>query len=451
MKKLITTSNGDFGKRALAMRMQVWTPIAALAWAGTATGQETTWLPTEDRSLGADFEEVYRIGVGGNIPLTDVTSVGFDDDGNLVIGDFTGRGGLSILVIDLDGGLVTRFGRSGQGPGEFRGAVVRAYPLGDGRIAVPDDGHRAYHIFGSDGVLDRMVRMPAKAGANPMLEGGETEAVVAGRQGDLLSRITTMTKTEFDETTFSITLASTEGPRELRRARLNGADITYETIIRAWTPPGAGRTTVLDIDSSEPGGDPPMALLPEFLFDALPGGGVAYSDSAGFAIKITSPDGELRSVFRRDLPARQVDRRVRRAYRDWRLERIDPREDEDIAAMQRALLERTEFYPEVPLVDDVRTTWNGTLWIRRTPEDGFPWEANESADLFPVGPSLLKLDRDPAPIDVVTVSGDYVGTLSAGTTDMPVAFGPDGLAAFVELDDMGVQTVVVRRLPAAVR
>jgi hypothetical protein len=433
------------------MRIQAWTPVAALALAGAAAGQQTTWLPTEDRPLATDFEEVYRIGAGGDIPLTDVTSVGFDDDGNLVIGDFTGRGGLSILVIGPNGSLVTRFGRRGEGPGEFRGAVVQAYPLGDGRVAVPDDGHRAYHICGADGEFDRMVRMPAKAGANPMLEGGETEAVVASRRGDLLSRITTMTKAEFDETTFSITLASTEGPRELRRARLNGAEITYETIIRAWTPPGAGRTTVLDIDSSEPGGDPPMALLPKFLFDAMPGGGVAYSDSAGYAIKIASPEGELRSVLRRDLPARQVDGRVRRAYRDWRLERIDPREDEDIAAMQHALLERTEFYPEVPLVDDVRTTWNGTLWVRRTPEDGFPWEANESADLFPVGPALLKLDRDPAPIDVVTFSGDYVGTFSAGTTDMPVAFGPDGLAAFVELDDMDVQTVVVRRLPAAVR
>ena len=155
---------------------------------------------------------MYRIGVGDNIPLTDVTSVGFDDDGNLVIGDFTGRGGLSILVIDPDGSLVTRFGRRGEGPGEFRGTVVQAYPLGDGRVAVPDDGHRAYHIFASDGEFDRMVRMADKAGANPMLEGGETEELVAIRQGDLLSRITTMTKADFDQATFSITLSSTEGP-----------------------------------------------------------------------------------------------------------------------------------------------------------------------------------------------------------------------------------------------
>ena len=34
---------------------------------------------------------------------------------------------------------------------------------------------------------------------------------------------------------------------------------------------------------------------------------------------------------------------------------------------------------------------------------------------------------------------------------MPDAFGPDGMAAFIELDELGVASVVVRRLPEAVR
>ena len=33
---------------------------------------------------------------------------------------------------------------------------------------------------------------------------------------------------------------------------------------------------------------------------------------------------------------------------------------------------------------------------------------------------------------------------------MPDAFGPDGLAAFIETDEFDVETVVVRRLPATV-
>ena len=34
---------------------------------------------------------------------------------------------------------------------------------------------------------------------------------------------------------------------------------------------------------------------------------------------------------------------------------------------------------------------------------------------------------------------------------MPSAFGPDGLVAFVERDELDVQTVVVKRLPGGVR
>ena len=55
------------------------------------------------------------------------------------------------------------------------------------------------------------------------------------------------------------------------------------------------------------------------------------------------------------------------------------------------------------------------------------------------------------PIDVVTAEGRYVGTFPAGATKMPDAFGPGGLAAFIELDDLDVASVVVRRLPAEVR
>ena len=55
------------------------------------------------------------------------------------------------------------------------------------------------------------------------------------------------------------------------------------------------------------------------------------------------------------------------------------------------------------------------------------------------------------PIDVLTADGEYVGTYRTGATKMPDAFGPNGLAAFIEVDEFDVASVVVRRLPAAVR
>ena len=55
------------------------------------------------------------------------------------------------------------------------------------------------------------------------------------------------------------------------------------------------------------------------------------------------------------------------------------------------------------------------------------------------------------PIDLLTADGGYLGTYPADATRMPSAFGPDGLVAFIERDELDVPTVVVRRLPSDVR
>ena len=47
--------------------------------------------------------------------------------------------------------------------------------------------------------------------------------------------------------------------------------------------------------------------------------------------------------------------------------------------------------------------------------------------------------------------GTYVGTLPAGQIKMPDAFGPDGLAAFIETDEFDVPVITVRRLPQQIR
>ncbi|MCY3678472.1 MAG: hypothetical protein OXH66_12945 [Gemmatimonadetes bacterium] len=87
------------------------------------------------------------------------------------------------------------------------------------------------------------------------------------------------------------------------------------------------------------------------------------------------------------------------------------------------------YYHEVPVLRGLAVTWDSRIWVQRRGE-------------FP---------ESDGPIDVVTVGGDYVGTYATDATRMPDAFGPDGLAAFIELDDFDVARVVVRRLPADVR
>ena len=51
----------------------------------------------------------------------------------------------------------------------------------------------------------------------------------------------------------------------------------------------------------------------------------------------------------------------------------------------------------------------------------------------------------------MTADGEYVGTYATDATATPDAFGPDGLAALIELDEFDVASVVVRKLPTEVR
>ena len=89
-----------------------------------------------------------------------------------------------------------------------------------------------------------------------------------------------------------------------------------------------------------------------------------------------------------------------------------------------------QFHAEVPVVAAVRVSWAGSLWVKRSTEPG---------------------TSGPGPIDVLAADGRYVGTFRAGQLEMPDAFGPDGLVAFVEADEFDVPVITVRRLPREVR
>ena len=168
---------------------------------------------------------------------------------------------------------------------------------------------------------------------------------------------------------------------------------------------------------------------PEILFDALPTGGVAFSDSSAYAIKLTDASGSISRILRRPIRPLPVTERMKHEERERRLEEESNRQvtaleggdpPPQILTMinryleaQRAAVENMQFYPEVPVVAAVRVTWEGTLWIERSMEPG---------------------SSEPGPIDVIGSGGRYVGTFPAGQLKMPDAFGPDGLVAFIETD-----------------
>ncbi|MXY17526.1 MAG: hypothetical protein F4Y57_11165 [Acidobacteria bacterium] len=92
---------------------------------------------------------------------------------------------------------------------------------------------------------------------------------------------------------------------------------------------------------------------------------------------------------------------------------------------RRARIEDTEYFNELSVIRGLAVSWDGTIWVRRRGE----------------GPA-----SDNGPIDLLTPDGTYLGSLPAEGAGIPAAFGPGGLAAFIETDELGVRTVVVGRL-----
>lgn len=367
--------------------------------------QEVIELPAEDRWLDADFEEVYRVGsMQGDRWDTfgRVGAVAFDAAGNLYVVDTQAAG---ISVVDLQGNLVRRFGRVGEGPGEFDGDAAPMLDLtilDDRRIAVFDAGRRAFVLFGPEGDFERTVPF-----------GGAYWVIIPGLQADPAAEsvISTGAVRHFDAPEFS--------HRPVMRYGLSGDEVLHDTVAMAWKPPGD-----------------PEAFAPVLRAGVLPGGGVAFTDSSGYAIKITAAEGGVERVLTRPFRPVPVTDGLKAAYLERELEALQGSGERASDAMQQAMvdfrrgqLEAMEYYHEVPVVRSLRTSPQGTIWVRRTGDEP---------------------DGD-GPIDLITADGRYLGSFALGATDLPSAFGPDGLVAFVERNDLDVQTVVVRRLPRGLR
>jgi hypothetical protein len=97
---------------------------------------------------------------------------------------------------------------------------------------------------------------------------------------------------------------------------------------------------------------------------------------------------------------------------------------DEIQRMMEEQIKAMEFAEVIPVVSRLGVDWSGRVWLERTGER--------------VG--------EAGPVDLFSADGRYLGSLAAGTTAMPDAFGPEGLAAFIERDELDVPRVVVRRL-----
>ena len=411
-----------------------------------SAAQEIVELPAEDLWLDPGFEEVYRVGSLDGPEwqqFGEVFDVAFDGAGNVYLLDIHA---LRVTVVDREGGLLRTIGRPGDGPGEFN-HPTRLAVTEDGRVVVADVArHRAFQLYESNGEFDRNARVGDDLlGVDGRIyaDGGGGEAVVLS--GRLISIESMRPPGEEDP----------PGTRAIVRLALDADRVVRETITHAWAPPSVGTITFSVAGHEITTGDqtPPSRTFDPGLFvGPLPGGGVAFSDSSAYAIRIVDADGALVRILTRPFHAQPVTDRILEAELARQLEEyaveaassggrsrvvVDGRTGERVEASlddmmregfvssRRAYLQALPVAEEVPVVLDLRTTRGGRIWVRR-----------RGKDLLSDGP-----------IDVLTMDGRYLGSYPAGTA-MPDAFGPEGLLAFVEIDEFGVNSVVVRQLAA---
>ena len=375
--------------------------------------QEVIELPAEDRLLDADFEEIYRLGAvdgRGWETFGRVNSVGFDGAGNLYILD---SGAVRIYVVDQQGNLERQFIGEGEGPGEFGGNYADALEFAvmrDGRMAVYDMGRMGFALFDAAGEFERTIPLIGPQTHFPMIGGIQAfpgmERVLSTTEVGYLRRTAPSPDDESPAPVFRYVLSYD----------LSGDQVRVDSAAAAWRPSGD-----------------PEAFKPRLVAGVLPSGEVVYSDSSAYAIKFAVPGGRVTRILTRPFQPRRVTEAMRAAELERRLEGLgDGGGDvmrQRMIEFRRGQIEAMEFFYEVPVVLSLKASWEGTIWVQHR------------------GGERTEGSR----IDLIAPEGRYLGTFASGSTAMPSAFGPNGLAAFVVTDDLDVSYVVVKRLPDGMR
>ena len=389
----------------------VLAPLFLLASCGDAgqggpAGTRGT-LDGPDVMLNPVTEEVFTVGsvVGDNWDtFGNVRSVAFDNGGNLHILDSQSD---HILVVGPDGSLVRAVGGRGEGPGEF-GNVSSAIVARDGSYTVVSSSQ--VDLLAPDGTFVR--RAPLEQGlilSDMALPDGRLVASQFVRLADFLA------SGEFPED---------EG-RPIHVIPLDGSEPSVH--YTAWDLP-EDPTGDADEDS-EPGTirlSAGRAFEPGLHFDMLTDGRLALADSIGYRVKLIGLDGSVAGVVERPIAPLAVNEAIMEAERERYREETRQLESvrSDRFQIEREGAEGLVFADEVPVVADLKVDWEDRIWVTRSGAEG----------------------DDDGPIDIVTPDGRYIGTLAADGLRTPDAFGPDGLLAYIELDELEVPTVRVIRV-----
>lgn len=389
-------------------------------------------LPDDDRMLDTSVTELFTLGKldgADHEILSGVRGVAFDADGNLHLLDGDNH---RVLVFDSEGTFVRSMGTPGEGPGELQFPMAIAV-LPDDRIAIYDMARSSISAFRKDGEYDANYLVADRLGASASLYPTADGAVTfTGSQFGMPDPSQGMPD-EIPESVPALRLMLADGEQAVEFTRIPAPPMTMRT-------GGSGNNVSIRIEA-------PPRFTPGVRWTGLPDGAIAYADGGGYVVKVVDPSGnELRTMTRglSERPTSESDRDAARDRLRNQLETGDgvisvsssnnggrtstsfstgAREAMPESEIQ-SRLDDMQFAETIPVIRGVSTDFDGQLWIERYGE--------------PAGEGT-------GPIDLVTADGRYLGTLEG--VDVPDAFGPNGLMAYIETDDeWGFEKVVIRRL-----
>jgi hypothetical protein len=412
---------------------------ALLVFATSASAQQVSRIPTSDKLLAGTPTQQFAIGAEDGEDwelLSRVSGVSFDARENLYVLD---GGNSRVLVFDAKGNFVRKIGKKGAGPGELISPVGLAMTK-DGYVAVTDLGRPGVSLFKTDGSFVKNILLGDSLGF-PAIQNGTIAHPTAGVAIRGSGRRPMMRAAGATE------LGAPTGPREspIMWLPVNGSakklySITLPSVTPKVTEGGGQGGRQMSVRFSPPAFEAPV------LWGLLPDGTVAVADETAYRVKLIR-NGKATHVIERPFPARKVTERDKDRARDQRREAMKsgrgmimssrttgpggstssigtgtsaPRISS--AEIEQQLREMT-FAETIPLLQSLFVDPKGRLWIERTAND--------------VG--------EDGPIDIIDASGRYIGTVNG---EMPDAVSASGRAAYIERDDMDVERVVVRKLPA---
>lgn len=363
-------------------------------------------LEGPDIMLAAATEHVYTVGayMGEDWEsFGSIADVAFDGAGNAHILD---RQEDRIVVLDPNGTFVRFVGGSGEGPGELQ-SPFSFHVYRDGGYVV--GSVRGIDVLGSDG--EQLRRMPLSVATGSPI--WDARALPDG------SLVSTVFRYDIERARQGLPPLDPPGrPIEIFPIEDGQPEVLYT----AWElpdPEGDRRRARRSSSRMSAG----RAFEPRLHFDVTSDGRLAVVDSIGYRVKLVSRDGSVVGTVERPIAPRMVTEAMKEAARDRYRAREVP-SNVGIFRIERESVDELRFADEIPVIANMAVDWEDRIWVERTGADGV----------------------EAGPIDIVNPEGGYVGTLPADGVRIPSAFGPNGLMAYIEADEVGIPTVRVIRL-----